>query len=36
MLMENYLFNCDCSKCLAQLEDPDITSEEEMSEENDD
>lgn len=32
ILMENYLFACECPKCLAQIEDPDVTSEEEMSE----
>lgn len=26
---ENYLFNCQCEKCTSQLDDPDITSEEE-------
>ncbi|XP_076250614.1 SET and MYND domain containing, class 5 isoform X1 [Rhynchophorus ferrugineus] len=31
-LMENYLFACECPKCLSQIEDPDVTSEEEMSE----
>merc|ERR1719510_1719707 len=30
VLRENYLFNCDCSKCLAQADDPDVTSDEEM------
>ncbi len=32
-LRENYLFSCDCNKCLEQINDPDITSEEDMSEE---
>jgi len=32
MLMENYLFACECQKCLAEIEEPDVTSEEEMSE----
>nr|AEE61677.1 unknown [Dendroctonus ponderosae] len=35
-LMENYLFACECSKCLAEIDDPDVTSEEEMSAEEDD
>lgn len=28
-LRENYLFTCQCSKCQAQIEEPDVTSEEE-------
>lgn len=32
ILMENYLFKCSCSKCIAEADDDDITSEEEMSE----
>ncbi|KAK9881916.1 hypothetical protein WA026_018110 [Henosepilachna vigintioctopunctata] len=28
-LMENYLFSCNCEKCIAQSDQPDITSEEE-------
>ncbi|XP_031751143.1 SET and MYND domain-containing protein 5-like [Xenopus tropicalis] len=32
---ENYLFVCSCPKCLAQADDPDITSEEEEEEEDD-
>ena len=31
MLGENYLFNCDCMKCAAQIYDPDVTSDEEMT-----
>ena len=27
---ENYLFICTCSRCNAQADDPDVTSEEEM------
>ena len=34
-LAENYLFNCDCTKCQTQHGDPDITSDEEMSSEED-
>ena len=30
---ENYLFVCSCPKCLAQANDPDVTSEEEEEEE---
>ena len=37
MLTENYLFHCDCNKCQSQQDDPDITSDEEMtSDESDD
>uniref|UniRef100_F7DXQ8 Protein-lysine N-trimethyltransferase SMYD5 n=2 Tax=Xenopus tropicalis TaxID=8364 RepID=F7DXQ8_XENTR len=36
ILRENYLFVCSCPKCLAQADDPDITSEEEEEEEEDD
>lgn len=32
ILAENYLFRCECEKCLLQADDPDETSEEEMSE----
>ncbi|KAL3863353.1 hypothetical protein ACJMK2_005112 [Sinanodonta woodiana] len=35
-LRDNYLFSCSCEKCLAQADDPDITSEEEMEEEEED
>ena len=31
---ENFLFNCFCPKCLDQENDPDLTSEEDMSEED--
>lgn len=31
-LKENYLFVCCCEKCILQADDPDVTSEEEMSE----
>lgn len=34
ILMENYLFKCSCSKCLAEADEPDLTSEEEMSDES--
>ena len=27
---ENYLFNCQCPRCLSQADDPDVTSEEEV------
>ena len=30
-LSENYLFNCDCMKCVSQMYDPDVTSDEEMT-----
>lgn len=36
LLRENYLFECDCPKCIAEIEDPDVTSEEEMSAEDED
>ncbi|OCT99112.1 hypothetical protein XELAEV_18004903mg [Xenopus laevis] len=36
ILRENYLFMCSCPKCLAQADEPDITSEEEEEEEEDD
>ena len=26
----NYLFNCQCSRCLSEADQPDVTSEEEM------
>ncbi|XP_030767484.1 SET and MYND domain-containing protein 5 [Sitophilus oryzae] len=32
LLQENYLFACECPKCISQIDDPDITSDEEMSE----
>lgn len=32
ILRENYLFTCRCRKCLEQASDPDVTSEEEMEE----
>lgn len=32
LLRENYLFMCSCPKCLSQVDDPDVTSEEDMSE----
>ena len=35
-LAENYLFNCDCVKCASQMYDPDVTSEEEMTEDDSD
>lgn len=31
ILRENYLFNCDCMKCMKQCGDPDVTSDEEMT-----
>lgn len=33
MLSENYLFHCQCLKCESQVDDPDITSEEDDSDE---
>ncbi|NP_001085635.1 SET and MYND domain-containing protein 5 [Xenopus laevis] len=36
ILRENYLFMCSCPKCLAQADEPDITSEEEEEEEEED
>ena len=33
-LLENYLFACQCPKCDEQVQDPDVTSEEELSEED--
>uniref|UniRef100_A0A8D0AXU0 Protein-lysine N-trimethyltransferase SMYD5 n=1 Tax=Salvator merianae TaxID=96440 RepID=A0A8D0AXU0_SALMN len=33
ILRENYLFVCSCPKCLAQADDPDVTSEEDEEEE---
>ena len=35
MLSENYLFNCDCAKCQAQQNDADVTSDEDMSPDDD-
>lgn len=32
ILRENYLFNCSCPKCLAEADDPNVTSEEEEEE----
>ncbi|GAB6024922.1 SET and MYND domain-containing protein 5 [Chamberlinius hualienensis] len=32
ILRENYLFTCNCPKCTEQLVDPDVTSEEEIDE----
>ncbi|TRY71909.1 hypothetical protein TCAL_00173 [Tigriopus californicus] len=32
ILSQNYLFSCSCPKCQSQADDPDETSEEEMSE----
>jgi len=29
VLLENYLFECECGKCRAQINDPDVTSDEE-------
>ncbi|XP_045109563.1 SET and MYND domain-containing protein 5-like [Portunus trituberculatus] len=36
ILRENYLFTCKCSKCEEQAGEPDVTSEEEMEEGEDD
>lgn len=35
-LKENYLFNCTCSKCEAQKNEPDVTSDEEEEDDDDD
>lgn len=35
-LQENYLFLCECIKCQQEIEQPDLTSEEEMSTDDDD
>lgn len=35
-LRENYLFICSCAKCIAQKDDPDVSSEEEEEDEDDD
>ncbi|KAG0713036.1 SET and MYND domain-containing protein 5 [Chionoecetes opilio] len=35
ILRENYLFTCKCSKCEEQTGEPDVTSEEEMEEDDD-
>lgn len=32
ILMDNYLFKCACTKCIAQADQPDLTSDEDMSE----
>ncbi|KAL8621023.1 hypothetical protein ACOMHN_043514 [Nucella lapillus] len=36
ILRENYLFTCACSRCLEQADDPEETSEEEMSADEED
>lgn len=36
LLAQNYLFNCSCPKCVSQLNEPDVTSDEEMSDEDED
>ncbi|XP_023655717.1 protein-lysine N-trimethyltransferase SMYD5 [Paramormyrops kingsleyae] len=33
ILRENYLFTCSCPKCVAQMDEPDVTSEEEEEDE---
>ena len=30
----NYLFNCQCGRCLSEADQPDVTSEEEMEDED--
>ncbi|KAL1506485.1 hypothetical protein ABEB36_005844 [Hypothenemus hampei] len=35
LLMENYIFACECSKCLEEIDQLDVTSEEDMSTEED-
>ena len=32
-LRDNYLFTCQCPKCAEQVGDPDVTSDEEMTSE---
>lgn len=32
-LREMYLFDCKCDKCLAEADDPDVTSDSEVDEE---
>ncbi|XP_066150687.1 histone-lysine N-trimethyltransferase SMYD5 [Euwallacea fornicatus] len=36
LLKENYIFECDCVKCVTDIKEPDVTSEEEMSAEDED
>ena len=36
ILLQNYLFHCECSKCSSQVDDPDLTSDEEMSSSDED
>ena len=36
MLGENYLFVCNCDKCVSQQDEDDVTSEEEMSDDDED
>lgn len=36
VLMENYLFVCNCPKCEAELNQPDVTSDEEDEDVDDD
>lgn len=35
ILMENYLFKCSCLKCFSEADQPEMTSEEDMSEDDD-
>lgn len=35
-LRENYLFLCQCNKCLNEANEPDVTSDEDEEDENDD
>lgn len=35
-LQENYLFHCECEKCESQIDDADVTSDEEVEEDEDD
>ncbi len=32
---ENYLFRCECERCVEQANDPDVTSDEDLDEEDD-
>ena len=35
LFRENYLFNCQCPRCLSQADDPDVTSEDDDDEDDD-
>ncbi len=36
LLLENYLFRCECEKCSSQQDEPDLTSDEDMCDGDDD